>query len=55
MSIRIIPGKKAQAAVEYALILACVALVCMAGAKVFHLMLLQCYKNFVFMISIPLP
>jgi hypothetical protein len=47
--------KKAQALTEYVLILGAIALACMAASKVFHSMLLQCYKNLVFILCIPIP
>jgi hypothetical protein len=52
---KILKNKSAQAATEYIILLACIALACVAGSKIFHLALLQCYKNFVFMLSIPIP
>ena len=47
--------KSAQAVVEYILLLAGIALICVAGARIFHLAMAQCYKNFVFVLLIPIP
>jgi hypothetical protein len=53
--VKILKNKSAQAVTEYILLLACIALISMAGSKFFHLALVQCYKNFVFTFLIPIP
>jgi hypothetical protein len=52
---KVVKNKTSQAVTEYVLVLGCVALICLAGSKIFHLALVQCYKNFVFMFLIPMP
>jgi hypothetical protein len=52
---KILKNKSAQAVTEYIILLACIALICMAGSKIFHLALLQCYRKIVIMLSIPIP
>jgi hypothetical protein len=52
---KLFENKSAQAVTEYVFLLACIALICVAGSRIFHLALVQCYKNFVFMMLIPIP
>jgi hypothetical protein len=44
-----------QAFTEYIMAVALTALICMAGAKLFHAMLVQAYKNLAFILGFPIP
>jgi Flp pilus assembly pilin Flp len=48
-------GNKAQALMEYILIVAIIALVCMSGAKIFQMGLVNAFKNFITILQIPIP
>jgi len=48
-------GNKAQALTEYILIVAIIALVCMSGAKIFQMGLVNAFKNFITILQIPIP
>jgi hypothetical protein len=52
---KLFKNKSAQAVTEYVFLLACIAIICMAGSKIFHLALVQCYENFIFIMLIPIP
>ncbi|MBP7792240.1 MAG: hypothetical protein KA120_04170 [Candidatus Goldbacteria bacterium] len=48
-------NKKAQAMVEYVLIIFFVAFFCISALKIFKVCMNNAFENFVFVLSIPIP